>query len=74
MKHVYEVLKVRETHNLEFQQFLSLLQQAGEEMDFMNIDNEKQDNYVPLPVVQEFTKNFVIGFSKLMEEIGFKHE
>ena len=40
----------------------------------MNIDNDKQDNYVALPVVQEFAKNFVIGFAKLMQEIGFKHD
>ena len=42
---------MRETHNLEFQQFFSLMQKAGEEMDLMNIEDENQDNFVALPVV-----------------------
>ena len=50
------------------------MQEAGEEMCLMSIDNDKEDNLVALPVVQVFAKNFVIGFSRLMNEIGFKHD
>jgi hypothetical protein len=74
VKLLYEVLHVRETHNMEFQDFFSLMQQAGEESDLMSLEDLKQDNFVALPVVQEFSKNFVIGFSRLMREIGFKHD
>ena len=59
VKLLYEVLHVRETHNIEFQSFLALMQQAGEEMGLMNVDNEKQDNYVALPVIMKFAQNFI---------------
>ena len=72
IKLLYEVLHVRETHNIEFQSFLALMQQAGEEMEVMQVDNEKQDNYVALPVIQRFAMNFIQGFSRLMTEIGFE--
>ena len=39
----------------------------------MNVENELQDDFVPLPVIQIFAKNFIQGFSGLMKEIGFKH-
>ena len=35
IKLLYEVLHVRETHNIEFQSFLALMQQTGEEMEVM---------------------------------------
>ena len=35
LKLLYEVLQVRETHNIDFQLFLALMQQAGEEMGCM---------------------------------------
>ncbi len=43
-------------------------------MGLMSIENDEQDNFVALPVVQGFAKNFVNGFSRLMREIGFKHD
>ena len=59
IKLLYEVLHVRETHNIEFQQFFALMQSTGEEMDLMHVEEEKQDNFVALPVVQTFAKNFI---------------
>jgi hypothetical protein len=41
IKLLYEVLHVRETHNLEFQQFFSLMQNAGEEMNLMQLNNQE---------------------------------
>ena len=63
---------MRETHNIEFQSFLALMQQAGEEMGMMNVHDEEQDDYVALPVLREFAQNFIKGFSRLMTEIGFE--
>ena len=74
VKLIYEVLHVRETHNMEFQDFFSLMQQASEESDMMSLEDTNQDNFVALPIVQEFAKNFITGFSRLMREIGFKHD
>lgn len=41
-------------------------------MELMSVEEEKQDNFVALPVVQTFAKNFITGFSNLMNEIGFQ--
>ena len=35
------------------------MQQAGEEMGLMSVQDEKQDNYVVLAVIQSFAKNFI---------------
>jgi hypothetical protein len=40
-------------------------------MGFMHVEEINQDDYVPLPVLQSFFKNFIQGFAKLMAEIGF---
>lgn len=37
----------------------------------MSVQDEKQDNFVVLPVIQSFAKHFIHGFSGLMTEIGF---
>ncbi len=71
IKVFFEILNVRVTHNLEFQQFFDLLQQAAEEESLMNLEVEAQDDYVPLDVVQQFARDFIRGFSKLMLEVGF---
>ena len=47
------------------------MQQTGEEMGLMSVEEEDQDDYVPLPVIQLFARNFIQGFSTLMSEIGF---
>ena len=39
----------------------------------MSVEDERQDDFVPLKVVQNFARNFIQGFSRLMKEIGFKH-
>ena len=51
IKSLYEILNVRQTHNIEFQSFFALMQQTGEEMGLMNVEEEDQDDYVPLPVI-----------------------
>ena len=37
----------------------------------MNIENEGQDDYVPMLVLQQFARNFIQAFHKLMNEMGF---
>ena len=71
VKHLFEILNVRQSHNIEFQQFFALLQQSGEEMMLMDLNDSRQDDYVPIPVIQEFMRNFLHGFHKLMQDIGY---
>ena len=59
LKQLYEVFYVKQTHNIEFQAFVSLLQEVGEEKGIMNVDEEEQDDYVPLPAVQELASGFI---------------
>jgi hypothetical protein len=42
-------------------------------MELMAVEDERQDDFVPLKVVQNFARNFIQGFSRLMKEIGFKN-
>ena len=51
IKLLYAILNVRETHNVEFQSFFALMQQVGEETGIMRVEEEDQDDYVPLTVV-----------------------
>lgn len=37
----------------------------------MALDNEEFDELVPLSVCNNFSKDFLLGFKRLMEEIGF---
>ena len=39
VKLFYEILNIRSTHNLEFQNFFDLLQLVGEEAGAMSLDN-----------------------------------
>lgn len=40
VKLFYEVLNIRQTHNLEFQSFFDLLQLVGEEAGIMALESE----------------------------------
>jgi hypothetical protein len=37
----------------------------------MDLNDKSQDDYVPIQVVQEFARNFIRGFGKLMIDIGY---
>lgn len=70
IKCLYEMLNMRQTHNIEFQVFLSLLQKTAEEKELMT-QEEEMDDFVPLPVITNFAEHFIRGFGKLMSELGF---
>lgn len=70
---LFEILNVKTTHGLEFQIFFDLLQQAAEEVGLMGIENEEMDDYVPLTICQQFARDFIKGFSRLMRQIGFEN-
>jgi Ca2+-binding EF-hand superfamily protein len=64
--HIYEVLNIKATHGMEFQSFFDLMQKAAEEAGLMTIDIEEMDDFVPLTTCQEFARDFIRGFSRLM--------
>ena len=68
--HLFDILNVKATHGIEFQVFFDLLQQAAEEIGLMNLECEEMDDHVPLTIDQQFTRDFVKGFSRLMNQIG----
>ena len=51
VKHLYEILNVRQFFNIDFQDFFALLQQAAEGMNIMDINDKRQDDYVPIMVI-----------------------
>ncbi|CAD8142991.1 unnamed protein product [Paramecium octaurelia] len=70
---LYELSNTKIMSNIDIQQFVDLLQQAGEEAGLMSIDQEELDELVPLEICSEFIKNFLNGFKALMLEIGFSN-
>mmetsp|Transcript_26711 Transcript_26711/g.48113 ORF Transcript_26711/g.48113 Transcript_26711/m.48113 type:complete len:210 (-) Transcript_26711:90-719(-) len=64
--HIYEVLNIKATHGIEFQNFFDLMQQSAEESGLMTIDIEEMDDFVPVMTCQQFARDFIRGFSRLM--------
>ena len=56
---LYEIFSIKQTHNIEFQAFVSLLQDVGEEKGIMRVEEEEQDDYIPLAVIQDFALHFI---------------
>lgn len=62
---LHGLLKVADTHGLDFQAFFDLLQQAGEEKGLMSLDNEELDDFVPVEVLDVFVDRLVDGFRSI---------
>ena len=60
---------MQEIQGIEFSEFLNVLQAAGEEADLMDVNDERQDRWVPLPVIEKLLRASVAGMSKVMLEI-----
>jgi hypothetical protein len=56
---------------MDFQEFLDLIQQAGEEVGLIPLEEKELDEVVPLKVVQTFSRQFISSFANLMKELGF---
>ena len=69
-KLLYDVMDMKMLKGFSLQDFFNLLQQAAEENRLMPLECKDLDNYVPLSVCQEFSNDFLIGFSRLFKEIG----
>lgn len=73
IKHVYDILNVRHTHNnISFQQFMVMLRRAGSEMGSIDLTDKELDDYVSIHVIQEFAKSFIRSVGKMMKAIGYE--
>ncbi|KRX03983.1 hypothetical protein PPERSA_12430 [Pseudocohnilembus persalinus] len=68
---MYDIFNVKMMNELEIQGFFDMLLQTGFEQGIDPNQNEELEEYISLNVVKEFTKQYFIGFTNLMKEIGF---
>lgn len=54
---------------MQFADCLNLLQRAGEDTGLMDIEDPRQDQWVPLTIVRRMLGALVGGMSKVMEDI-----
>eukprot|EP00276_Gloeochaete_wittrockiana_P009732 CAMPEP_0184647952 /NCGR_PEP_ID=MMETSP0308-20130426/5001_1 /TAXON_ID=38269 /ORGANISM="Gloeochaete witrockiana, Strain SAG 46.84" /LENGTH=235 /DNA_ID=CAMNT_0027079393 /DNA_START=13 /DNA_END=723 /DNA_ORIENTATION=+ len=71
IKTVHEIMNVRASYGIEFQDLFDLMQRVGEDMGTMTLDDEQLDDVVPLSVLRKFFHDFTVGFMQLMTELGF---
>lgn len=66
---LHQLLRIQELHGTDFQTFFDVLQRVGEERRLMDLDDEEQDDWVPLAVVKELAVGTYYGMSKLLTDI-----
>lgn len=66
---LHHLLKVQDNLSLDFQGFFDLLQRVGEERGYMDLRDEEQDDWVPVPVVRDFVVGMYRGAYRLMSDI-----
>mmetsp|Transcript_39575 Transcript_39575/g.70962 ORF Transcript_39575/g.70962 Transcript_39575/m.70962 type:complete len:223 (-) Transcript_39575:257-925(-) len=66
---LYHVMGVQESQGLDFQSFFDLLQRSAEEKGLMDLQNEEQDDFLPLQVVAEFAQSMIAGMQKVMSDV-----
>jgi hypothetical protein len=71
LKLFYDILNVKLTHGIDFPSFFDLLQLVSTDMKLIEEDNESMEDYLHVDVLQNFCKNFIRGFSKLIIDLGF---
>jgi len=71
VRYFYEIFNLKVMNGMDIQRFFDMLQQCGEELGLMALECEELDDYVPLVICQDFSREFIKGMGKLMKEIGF---
>ena len=65
---------LQETQGVQFADYLNLLQKAGEDASLMDIEDPRQDQWVPLTIVRRLLLALVMGMSKVLSEIYPREE
>lgn len=66
---LHQLFRIQELNGTDFQAFFDLLQRVGEEQKLMDLQDEEQDDWVPLGVVREFVAAACTGLSRLLVDI-----
>lgn len=66
---LHHVLRIQESLGTDFQTFTDMLQRVGEERRVMDLNDEEQDDWVPLGVVRDFIRGVFRGMQRLMGDI-----
>jgi hypothetical protein len=74
VKTMHQILAIKSTYGVEFQTFFDLMQRVAEEQGIMLLSEKKLDELVPLTILEQFARDFINGFVKLMSELGFERE
>ena len=61
-----------EPEGAEFQTFLDVLQQRGEEMGLLDLELEELDDAVPMDVIREFVEGHATGYRSINVHVGTK--
>eukprot|EP00026_Physarum_polycephalum_P009953 Phypoly_transcript_10093.p1 GENE.Phypoly_transcript_10093~~Phypoly_transcript_10093.p1 ORF type:complete len:228 (+),score=17.92 Phypoly_transcript_10093:535-1218(+) len=74
IKTMHQILAIKSTYGVEFQIFFDLMQRVAEEQGIMLLSEKKLDEVVPVTILEQFARDFINGFVKLMSELGFERE
>jgi hypothetical protein len=68
---LYEMLKPFQiSQHTDQQDFLQRFQQIGEHLGYMSIEHVELDDYVPVCLVHDWAKEFIVAYSNLFQELG----
>ena len=71
---LHQLFHIRRTHGIDFQTFLDMMQQVGEEMGKMDLVDKRYDDVVPVVVLRKFVADLLEGSIKLMGELTAEPE
>jgi hypothetical protein len=71
---LHQLFHIRQTHGIDFQTFLDMMQQVGEEMGKMDLVDKRYDDVVPVAVLRKFVADLLEGSIKLMGELTAEPE
>ena len=66
---LHRLFHIQRTHAIDFQTFLDMMQQVGEEMGLMDLDDQRYDYVVPLDVLRKFAADLLNGALQLIAEL-----
>eukprot|EP00937_MAST-01D_sp_MAST-1D-sp2_P005022 g5022.t1 len=66
---LHQLFHIQRTHAIDFQTFLDMMQQVGEEMGMMDLCDQRYDDVVPVEVLRAFARDMLQGALQLIAEL-----